>query len=133
MPLTPRNLVGSDLAPLNAPGIIRRWNKTGKPVPENPCASPLFKSAAPISDVPTWIQAKDPSHLGETGVIGETEKHRIGVRLAICDSPGTRQDVYATSENRTNRRPDPPFLKVRPRGASGTGVPPASALPGFQR
>jgi hypothetical protein len=63
MPLTPRNLAGPDVAPLNAPRIIRRWNKTGKPVLENPCASPLFKSAAPISDVPTWIQANDPSHL----------------------------------------------------------------------
>ena len=62
--------VGPDLTLVNPTGIIRRWNKVGKPALENPAASAVFKSAPAISDVPTWIQTSDPSHL-ELAYLGQ--------------------------------------------------------------
>src|SRR5882724_11472027 len=37
-------IVGPDLSLVNPTGIIRRWNKVGKPALENPAASAMFKS-----------------------------------------------------------------------------------------
>jgi hypothetical protein len=71
-------IVGPDLAPVNATGIIRRWNKVGKPALENPAASAVFKSAPAISDVPTWIQTSDPSHL-ELAYLGQQMWRSIDV------------------------------------------------------
>lgn len=57
-------VAGPDLTPVTPDGVLRRWEKVGRPKLENPSASRLFKSAAPISDLAKCIQTLEPSHLG---------------------------------------------------------------------
>jgi len=56
-------VAGPDIAGVRPEPIIERWKNIGRPVLENPGASPLFRSAPKVRDLPEWMGRTEPSHL----------------------------------------------------------------------
>lgn len=89
-------IVGPNLEPVTADGVIRRWNKVGKPALENPCASALFKSAAAVSDLPAWILSNTPSHL-ELAYLGQQMWRSIDIMFQGLDTYARQAQTRAAT------------------------------------
>lgn len=55
--------MGPDIAGVRTEAIIARWEAIGQPALEDPGASPLFRPGAPVRDLRTWVERRDPSQL----------------------------------------------------------------------
>jgi hypothetical protein len=62
--------VGPDLGIIGVMPIINRWLSLNRPQLENPGAASTLKSAPAITDLPTWVQQFEPSHL-ELAYVGQ--------------------------------------------------------------
>ncbi len=97
-------VVGPYLSHVHPDPIIRRWEASGKPRLENPCASLLFRSVERIGDLPGWIRENEPSNL-ELAYLGQQMWPNIGSMLKIFESPDLnnslkdRDGFGATSES----------------------------------
>jgi hypothetical protein len=61
---------GPDIAAITSEPLIRRWRSVGQPRLENPGAGWNIQSAAPVVDLPQWIELSKPSPL-ELAYLGQ--------------------------------------------------------------
>jgi len=53
--------VGPDLGVVSHDAVVARWEAAGRPALENPGAGAGIRSAAAVTNLPTWIAQLDPS------------------------------------------------------------------------